>query len=285
MLVPIAPELVDPEEAGRAVGIVMTGMLLGILLGRTAGGWIASMLGWRAVFLVTAGITAMFVPLMWRRLPKLPPVSAVSYREAVRSLWTLAIEQPLLREAAAVGFLEFAAFSSFWTNLAFLLGSPHYKLGAGVAGSFGVLGAAGALSASGCGRLADSRGARWLVGLGVALMSSGYLVLWFVGYHMAGLIVGMIVLDVGHQAMHIGNLARILGLVEGARSRVNTIYMIAFFLGGAFGSALSTTAWARWQWGGVCTFSLILLASAGLRLAFGARRDRMLAAGQLANAV
>lgn len=285
MLVPIAPELVDPEEAGRAVGIVMTGMLLGILLGRTVGGWIASILGWRAVFLATAGITALFVPLMWWRLPKLPPVQAVPYKEAVRSLWTLAMDQPLLREAAAVGFLEFAAFSSFWTNLAFLLGSPHYKLGAGVAGSFGVLGALGALAASGAGRLADYKGARWLVGLGVALMSLGYLVLWSAGYHIAGLILGVIILDLGHQAMHIGNLARILSLVEGARSRVNTIYMIVFFLGGAIGSALSTAAWARWQWGGVCAFSLILLASAGVRLAFGARRDHRLAAGHRVNPV
>jgi predicted MFS family arabinose efflux permease len=283
MLVPIAPELVGPEESGRAIGIVMTGMLLGILLGRSAGGWVAALLGWRAVFLVTAGITALFVPLLRWRLPKLPPVRAVSYEDAVRSLWTLALEQPLLREAAAVGFLEFAAFSSFWTNLAFLLGTPHYKLGAGVAGSFGVLGALGVLAASSAGRLADRRGARWVVGLGVALMSLAYLILWVAGYHMAGLIVGVIVLDLGHQAMHIGNLARILSLVEGARSRVNTIYMIVFFLGGAAGSALSTAAWARWQWSGVCALSLIMLALAGVRLAFGARKDRRAVVRQFAN--
>jgi predicted MFS family arabinose efflux permease len=283
MLVPIAPELVEPEESGRAIGIVMTGMLLGILLGRSAGGWLAALLGWRAVFLVTGGITALFVPLLWWKLPRLPPVQAVHYKDAVRSLWTLAMEQPLLREAAAVGFLEFAAFSAFWTNLAFLLGTPHYRLGAGVAGSFGVLGALGVLAASSAGRLADRRGARWVVGLGVALMSLAYLILWVAGYHMAGLIVGVIVLDLGHQAMHIGNLARILNLVEGARSRVNTIYMIFFFLGGAAGSGLSTAAWARWQWGGVCALSLIMLALAGVRLAFGARKDRRAAMGQFAN--
>jgi predicted MFS family arabinose efflux permease len=152
-----------------------------------------------------------------------------------------------------------------------------------VAGSFGVLGALGVLAASSAGRLADRRGARWVVGLGVALMSLAYLILWVAGYHMAGLIVGVIVLDLGHQAMHIGNLARILSLVEGARSRVNTIYMIVFFLGGAAGSALSTAAWARWQWSGVCALSLIMLALAGVRLAFGARKDRRAVVRQFAN--
>ena len=283
MLVPIAPELVEPEESGRAIGIVMTGLLLGVLLGRAASGWVAAILGWRAVFLVAAGFTVMFVPLLWWRLPKLPPVRAVSYKDALRSLWSLAMEQPTLREAATVGFLVFAAFTSFWTVLPFLLGTPHYKLGAGVAGSFGVLGAMGALAASSAGRLADRRGARWVVGMGVALLGLAYVLIWVAGYHMAGLIVGVIVLDVGQQSMHIGNLSRILTLVEGARSRVNTIYMIVFFSGGAVGSAFSTAAWERWQWNGVCALSLILLAFAGVRLAFGARRDRKAATGQLAH--
>jgi predicted MFS family arabinose efflux permease len=274
VLVPIAPELAEPDESGRAIGTVMTGLLLGILLGRTASGWVAAILGWRAVFLVAAGVTAIFVPLLRWRLPKLPPVRAVSYSEALRSLWTLTREQPTLREASVVGFLIFAAFSAFWTNLAFLLGTPHYRLGAGVAGSFGALGAAGALAASIAGRQADRKGSRWVIGMGLATLGAGYLVLWIAGYHMAGLIVGVIVLDIGEQALQIANQTRIFSLVEGARSRLNTIYMIVFFLGGAAGSAMSTAAWAHWQWNGVCALGLILLALAGTRHAFGKRGNR-----------
>ncbi len=272
VLVPIAPELADPGDSGRAIGTVMTGLLLGILLGRAASGAVAELLGWRAVFLVAAGMTAIFVPLLRWRLPMLPPVRAVHYSEALTSLWKLVLEQPVLREASVVGFLAFAAFASFWTNLAFLLGTPHYKLGAGVAGSFGILGAAGALIASIAGRLADRKGSRWVIAMGLSTLDLGYAVLWGAGYHMAGLIVGVIVLDLGQQAMQIANQTRIFGLVEGARSRINTIYMIVFFLGGAAGSALSTAAWARWQWNGVCALGLILLALAGLRHAIGSER-------------
>jgi predicted MFS family arabinose efflux permease len=273
VLVPIAPELAEPDESGRAIGTVMTGLLLGILLGRAASGWMAAMLGWRAVFLAAAGVTAMFVPLLRWRLPKLPPVQAVSYTEAIGSLWRLIAEEPTLREASAIGFLIFAAFSSFWTNLSFLLGTPHYRLGAGVAGSFGALGAAGALAASFAGRLADRKGARWVIALGLALLGSGYAVLWITGYHMAGLILGVIVLDVGEQALQIANQTRIFSLVQGARSRVNTIYMIVFFLGGAAGSAISTAAWVHWQWNGVCALALILIALAGVCHIFGGRRE------------
>jgi predicted MFS family arabinose efflux permease len=273
ILVPIAPELADPEESGRAIGTVMTGLLLGILLGRAASGIVAAMLGWRAVFLIAAAFTALFVPLLWWRLPQLPPLNAVSYTDALRSLWKLVIEQPTLREAATIGFLVFAAFASFWTNLAFLLGTPHYRLGAGVAGSFGVLGAAGAVVASIAGRLADRKGSRWVIAMGLGMLSAGYALLWVAGYHMAGLIAGVIILDIGQQATQIANQTRIFSLVEGARSRINTIYMIVFFLGGAAGSALSTAAWAHWQWNGVCALGLILLALAGVRHSFGAAQQ------------
>lgn len=273
VIVPIAPELVEQHESGRAIGTVMTGLVLGILLARTASGWLSALLGWRGFFLLAAGFTAMFVPLLWWRLPILPPVKAVSYREALGSLWKLVLEQPTLREASAVGALLFAAFTSFWTNLAFLLGTSHYRLGAGVAGSFGVLGAFGALAASFAGRVADRKGARWVVAMGLSMQIVAFIVLWVAGYHMIGLIVGVIILDMGQQSMHIGNQTRIFGLVEGARSRLNTVYMIVFFLGGAMGSAASTAAWARWQWNGVCALALGFLALAGVFLARGAARE------------
>lgn len=271
VLVPIAPELAGPGEGGRAVGTVMTGLLLGVLLGRVASGAVAQALGWRAVFLLAAAFTAAFVPLLWWRMPALPPPLPMRYGAALRSLWDLARRQPVLREASAVSFLAFGAFIAFWTNLAFFLGA-QYHLGAGVAGSFGLLGAGGALIASPAGKLADRYGPRVTLTLALALLSGGYAILWGFGYRIVGLIAGVIVLDVGQQTMQISNQTRIFALSSTAKSRINTVYMIVFFLGGALGSALSAVAWSRWQWNGVCGWGLAMLALAWLRHWYGQGR-------------
>lgn len=277
VVVPIAPELADDEERGRAVGTVMTGLLLGVLLARSVSGGIASVIGWRAVFVFAALSNAAFVPLILRRLPKLPPHTPLPYTEALRSLWTLVRTQPLLRESAVLGALVFASFSAFWTTLVFLLGSNHYHLGAGVAGSFGILGATGALIAPVAGRVSDRHGSRAVVTLALSLLALGFVILWAMGYHMAGLVLGVIVLDLGAQANQIANQTRIFGIEAGARGRINTVYMTAFFLGGSLGSLFSTLAWARWGWSGVCALGLGLLGLAALRHVTGVRTGAALA--------
>jgi predicted MFS family arabinose efflux permease len=271
ILIPIAPELVDPNHGGRAIGTVMSGLLLGVLLGRTASGAIGQALGWRAVFLLGAVSTGAFVPLLRWRLPLLPPSEPVRYGAALRSLWELLRAEPILREASTVSFLAFGSFIAFWTNLAFFLGSPHYRLGAGVAGSFGLLGACGAVVASVAGRLADRHGTRFTLTMALGFLTAGYALLWVFGYHLAGLIVGVLVLDAGQQGMQISNQTRIFALSAAARSRINTVYMIIFFLGGSLGSALSAAAWSRWQWSGVCGWGLVMLALAWLRHGYGDR--------------
>ncbi len=277
IVLPIAPDLVSDKERGRAIGIVMTGLLLGILLARTFAGWVSRIHGWRWVFVVAALMNAAFVPLLWRVMPKLPPRHALKYSEAMRSLWTLFRTEPLLRESCAMGALVFASFSCFWTTLAFLL-DRHYGLGPGVAGTFGLVGAAGALVAPFAGRLADKRGPRFVVGTGVAVLALSYAVLWGeeraalpVAIHLGLLALGVIVLDVGAQMTQVANQTRIFGLVPSARSRLNTVYMTVYFAGAAAGSALATGAWVRWGWNGVCGLALGLIALAGLRHVMGHR--------------
>jgi predicted MFS family arabinose efflux permease len=212
-------------------------------------------------------------------MPKLPPKQDMSYGDAMRSLWTLVRTQPLLRESCLIGALVFASFSCFWTTLAFFLFS-RYGLGAGFAGSCGLVGAAGALIAPVGGRLADKRGTRYVITVGIATLAVSYAVLWageLVTFGMsfavqiAVLLAGVILLDVGAQLTQVGNQTRIFGLVPSARSRLNTVYMTVYFAGAAGGSALSTIAWEHWKWNGVCAMALGLIALAGLRHAFGSR--------------
>jgi predicted MFS family arabinose efflux permease len=274
---PIAPDLVSHEERGRAIGTVMTGLLLGILLARTFAGWVSGIHGWRWVFVVAAVMNAAFVPLIGRVMPKLPPKQKLRYNEAMKSLWTLFRTQPLLRESSLIGALVFASFSCFWTTLAFLL-HDHYGLGAGVAGTFGVVGAAGALVAPLAGRLADKHGSRWVISVGMGLLAASYLLLWAeetahrsTAFHLAALVVGVVVLDMGAQMTQVANQTRIFGLVPSARSRLNTVYMTVYFSGAAMGSALATIAWVHWGWNGVCILALGLIALAWTVHALGYR--------------
>ena len=274
---PIAPDLVSHEQRGRAIGTVMTGLLLGILLARTFSGWVSGIHGWRWVFVVAAVMNAAFVPLLKKVMPKLPPKQKLRYSDAMKSLWTLFRTQPLLRESSFVGALVFASFSCFWTTLAFLLHS-HYGLGAGVAGTFGVIGAAGAMVAPLAGRLADKHGSRWVISVGIALLAVSYLLLWAeeaahlsMVFHLVALVIGVIVLDMGAQMTQVANQTRIFGLVPSARSRLNTVYMTVYFAGAAAGSALATIAWVHWGWNGVCNLALGLIVLAGVYHAFGHR--------------
>jgi predicted MFS family arabinose efflux permease len=298
IVLPIAPDLVSDQERGRAIGRVMMGLLLGILLARTFAGWVSRIPvlfvhwpklfpagafwvtdGWRYVFVIAALVNAAFLPLLARAMPKLPPKQDMRYSEAMKSLWTLWRTQPLLRESCVIGALVFGSFSCFWTTLAFFLAS-HYGLGAGFAGSCGLVGAAGALVAPFAGRMADKRGTRWVITTGLATLAFSYMVLWLgelaksglsFAMHIAILLVGVILLDVGAQLTQVGNQTRIFGLVPSARSRLNTVYMTVYFAGAAGGSALSTIAWERWKWNGVCAMALGLIALAGLRHALGLR--------------
>ena len=277
IVLPIAPDLVDDKQRGRAIGIVMTGLLLGVLLARTFSGWVSRIDGWRWVFVAAALINAAFVPLLWRKMPQLLPRQNLRYAEAMRSLWTLFRTEPLLREAATVGALVFASFSCFWTTLAFMLAS-HYGLGPGIAGTFGVVGAAGALVASVAGRMADRHGTRWVATAGISILAISYGLLWVavwmkasMAWHLAALVVGVIILDIGAQMTQVANQTRIFGLVASARSRLNTVYMVVYFAGAALGSWLSSLAWEHWGWNGVCALALGFMALAALRHVTGIR--------------
>jgi len=288
--------MVPNKQRGRAIGIVMMGLLLGILLARSFAGWVSHIPalfvyaprlfpagafwvtdGWRYVFMIAALANAAFLVLLDRRMPKLPPKQKLLYADAMRSLWTLVRTQPLLRESSVIGALIFASFSCFWTTLAFLL-SSHYGLGAGVAGSFGLVGAAGAMVAPLAGRLSDKRGTRWVLTAAMSLLAFSYVLLWAgevarlpLALHIGVLVISVIVLDVGAQLAQVANQTRIFGLVPSARSRLNTVYMTVYFAGGALGSTLSTVAWERWQWNGVCVLALGLIGLAALGHAMGTR--------------
>ncbi|MEK6397941.1 MAG: MFS transporter, partial [Terriglobus sp.] len=186
LVLPIAPDLAAPEERGKAIGAVMTGLLSGVLLGRTFAGWLSELTqhvthriaSWRVVFVVAAIVSAALVPMISRMMPELPAKSTLTYPQAMKSLWELIREEPLLRESCLMGGLCFGAFSAFWNTFAFVMES--HGLGAAVTGSFGLVATAGALGASLWGKLADRRGPRRVLSVGMGLLTAAYLSMYLV---------------------------------------------------------------------------------------------------------
>ncbi|RZK51065.1 MAG: MFS transporter, partial [Hymenobacter sp.] len=177
LLLPMAATLAPEADRGRIVGRVMSGLLIGILLSRTLSGYVGAHLGWRVVFEGAAGLMLALAALLAWRLPRNRPAFAGSYTSLMQSLLTLTRELPDLRRSALVGAAIFASFSVFWTTLAFYLASPAYHYGSDVAGFFGLIGALGALAAPLAGKVADTRGPRYAITVGVALALGAYLLL------------------------------------------------------------------------------------------------------------
>jgi len=275
--VPLAAHHATPGERGRVIGLVMGGVLVGILLARTVSGFVGGAFGWRAVYGLAAAVMVALGVALWRLLPESPPVAAHRYPALLASLWTLLRDEAELRETSLIGAMVFGAFSAFWTTLAFFLEGPPYHAGAEAAGLFGLVGAAGALAAPVVGRLADRRGPRFATGVALLVALASFGLLAALGTVLAGLVAGVVLLDVGVQSAHVSNLARVHALDPAARSRRNTVYMVAYFVGGALGTGLGVRAWARAGWAGVSIagagFVLAALAAwgAGARRLSGAR--------------
>jgi predicted MFS family arabinose efflux permease len=260
LLLPMAAHLAPEADRGRIVGRIMSGLLIGILLSRTVSGYVGAHLGWRVVFEGAAGLMLALAALLAWRLPRDRPSFQGTYGSLMLSLLTLTRELPALRRSALVGASIFAAFSVFWTTLAFYLEGPAYHYGSDVAGFFGLVGAVGALAAPLAGKAADTRGPRFAITAGIVLALVSYLVLGVGGGYLVGLVIGVILLDVGVQSAHISNQTLIFSLRPEARSRLNTVYMTGYFTGGSLGSVVGGLAWMHYGWPGVCAVGGLFVA-------------------------
>jgi predicted MFS family arabinose efflux permease len=275
LVIPFAATLAPAEQRGHVVGKVFSGLLFGILLARTISGFVGERFGWRAVFWGAAVAMVALAALIRIGLPKSRPAVSLSWVELVRSMGGLIKQYPEFRESAAMGAAFFCVFNAFWTTLVFFLQTPPYHYGGTVAGLFGLLGAAGAAAAPLFGRTTDRKGPRFTLLLALLTNVVAFAVLGVAGKMMAGLVVGVVLMDLGVQAGHVSNQTRIYGLNPSARSRLHTVYMICWFIGGSLGSYFGAVSWKLAGWIGVCSFALLVLVSAllffGRSRVFGGR--------------
>ncbi|HDT4048842.1 TPA: MFS transporter [Enterobacter bugandensis] len=260
ILVPLAATLASPEKRGKVVGTIMSGLLLGILLARTVAGLLASLGGWRTVYWVASVLMVVMALALWRGLPKVKQENHLNYPQLLASVFSLFTQDKLLRTRALLGCLTFANFSILWTSMAFLLAAPPFNYSEGVIGLFGLAGAAGALGARPAGGLADKGKSHMTTTAGLILLLLSWAAIWYGHVSVLALIVGILVLDLTVQGVHITNQTVIYRVKPEARNRLTAGYMTSYFIGGAAGSLISASAWQHAGWSGVCGIGAIVAA-------------------------
>lgn len=252
ILVPLAATLASPEKRGKVVGTIMSGLLLGILLARTVAGLLANLGGWRTVFWVATVLMALMALALWRGLPQMKSETHLNYPQLLGSVFSMFISDKILRTRAVLGCLTFANFSILWTSMAFLLAAPPFNYSDGTIGLFGLAGAAGALGARPAGGFADKGQSHLTTTFGLLLLLLSWLAIWFGHTSVLALIIGILVLDLTVQGVHITNQTVIYRIYPDARNRLTAGYMTSYFIGGAAGSLISASAWQHAGWAGVC---------------------------------
>ncbi|HCN96259.1 MAG TPA: MFS transporter [Leclercia sp.] len=258
ILVPLAATLASPEKRGKVVGTIMSGLLLGILLARTVAGLLAGIGGWRTVYWVASVLMVVMALALWRGLPKVKSETHLNYPQLLGSVFSLFTHDKLLRTRALLGCFTFANFSILWTSMAFLLASPPFNYSEGMIGLFGLAGAAGALGARPAGGLADKGKSHLTTTVGLVMLLLSWAAIWYGHVSVLALIVGILVLDLTVQGVHITNQTVIYRVKPDARNRLTAGYMTSYFIGGAAGSLISAYAWQHAGWAGVCAVGAVM---------------------------
>jgi MFS family permease len=267
VLVAAAASLADPADRGRIVGVVTSGIVLGILLARTVAGALAELAGWRSVYLVSAAAILVAVAPLLRALPRrVDPPPRIPYPRLVASTFRLFAEVPILRTRATLAFLVFMALNVLLAPMALALAAPPYGLSTGQIGLFGLAGVAGALGATRAGRLTDrthadrdragraragrARGDR-ATAVGLAAMLGAWALVGTLPWSLAGLVVGVLLFDFGLQSVHVASQGLVYRVRPEAQSRLTAAYMLLYSAGSATGAIAATGVYAAAGWTGV----------------------------------
>jgi len=248
LILPLAANLSTDENRGANIGMIMSGLLVGILASRAVSGSIGFWLDWRAVYYIAAAICALLIILMAKRFPQSYPAFKGTYKELMRSMFGYIKTQPALRETSIINFLAFAIISAFWTTMVLFLANPPFNFQTLQIGLFGIAGAAGALAAPLVGKLSDGGNPRKNLMIGFILQLVSIALFYFTGSHLYLFIIGIILIDIAQQAIHVTNQTRIYTLIPEARNRLNTIFMSVSFIGASCGSALGLWLWGQGGW-------------------------------------
>lgn len=252
LILPLAANLSTDENRGANIGMIMSGLLVGILASRAVSGSIGFWLGWRAMYYIAAAICALLLLLMAKRFPQSYPNFKGTYKQLMSSMFGYIKSQPALREASLINFFAFAIISAFWTTMVLFLANPPFNFQTLQIGLFGIAGAAGALAAPLVGKLSDGNNPRKNLMIGFILQIVSLALFYFTGANLLVFVIGIILIDIAQQAIHVTNQTKIYTLIPEARNRLNTIFMSVSFIGASCGSALGLWLWGQGGWNLFC---------------------------------
>jgi len=264
-LIAYAASAAAPHEQGRVVGTAQGGVFIGLLLARVFAGGVSDLAGWRGVYFCAALLMLGIAIPLWRRLPILPPASrTLSYPRLLASMLTLLRQEKVLQVRGMLALLMFAAFNIFWSALVLPLSAPPYNFSHTLIGAFGLAGVVGALAAARAGQWADKGYARRTSGLALLVLLLAWWPLSLMEVSLWALVMGIVLLDLGGQALHVTNQSLIFRTRPDAHSRLVGLYMMFYAVGSGLGAISTTVTYARFGWQGVCllgaTVSLLALA-------------------------
>lgn len=258
-LIAYAASVAAPHEQGRVVGVAQGGVFIGLLLARVFAGAISDLAGWRSVYFCAAALMLALALPLWRRLPAVPAaVVSIGYVRLLASMLILLRQEKILQVRGMLALLMFAAFNIFWSALVLPLSAPPHGFSHTVIGAFGLVGAAGALAASRAGLWADQGHAQRTSALALAVLLLAWGPLALMAWSLWALVIGIVLLDMGGQALHVTNQSLIFRTRPEARSRLVGLYMLFYAVGSGLGAIGSTLAYARSGWAGVCALGALV---------------------------
>ncbi|KWN80163.1 MFS transporter [Burkholderia ubonensis] len=252
-LIACAAALAGDGERGRVVGAAQGGVVIGLLIARSVAGVVTDLAGWRAVYLASAALAIVMGVVLSRLLPDArAPRERIGYAALLASMGFLLRRDRVLQVRGMLALLMFAAFSIFWSALVLPLSAPPHAMSHTAIGAFGLVGALGAAAAARAGRLADRGLGQATTGAALVLLVASWLPLAFTTSSIPLLIAGIVLLDIGGQAIHVVNQSMILGARPDAHARLVGGYMLFYSVGSGLGAIASTLVYARAGWAGVC---------------------------------
>lgn len=252
-LIAYAASAAEPHEQGRVVGTAQSGVFIGLLLARVFSGGISDLMGWRGVYLCAAVLMLVIALPLWRRLPVLPPaLNTMRYSQLLASMLTLLRQEKILQVRGMLALLMFAAFNIFWSALVLPLSASPYNFSHTAIGAFGLVGVVGALAATYAGQWADRGYAQRTSAMALVILLLAWWPLSLMEWSLWALVIGIVLLDLGGQALHITNQSLIFRTRPEAHSRLVGLYMLFYAVGSGLGAISTTATYAYAGWQGVC---------------------------------